>query len=95
LFILAKLIHNKRLVVKLFITLATISCMARPRKDERERKSVDLRIPLSESQKELLVEAARAAGVDTATWARPILIQAANDRLNMDNDPLGRKSQNN
>jgi hypothetical protein len=54
--------------------------MARPRKDKGERKDFDLRIPLTEAQKELLVQAARMEGVDTATWARPILLRAAHGR---------------
>jgi hypothetical protein len=63
------------------IILAIIFHMARPRKDKGERKSVDLRIPLTESQKALVAEAARAGGIDMATWARPILLQAAREQV--------------
>ncbi len=37
----------------------------------------DLRIPVSESQKALIQRGAVAAGLDMATWARPILLEAA------------------
>lgn len=49
----------------------------RPPKSKEERKDVDLRIPVTADQKELVAEAARKAGEDLAAWARPILIDAA------------------
>lgn len=55
--------------------------MARPRKDARLRKDVDLRIPLTVDQKRLIVEAATLADSDVATWLRPIIIQAANEKV--------------
>jgi hypothetical protein len=51
--------------------------MPRPRKAESDRKSTDLRIPLTEAQKEMIARAARLDDVDMAAWARPILIEAA------------------
>ena len=42
-----------------------------------ERKSVDLRIPVTEEQKELVVQAAKADGQDMASWARSLLISSA------------------
>ena len=53
----------------------------RPPKTEVDRKSMDLRIPVTESQKALILEAARAAGQDMAGWARTLLIEAA-ERVN-------------
>lgn len=41
-----------------------------------------MRIPVTSEQKALVVEAARRVGVDMATWARPLLLQAAKDVLN-------------
>jgi hypothetical protein len=79
--ILAKVVYNNRLVVTPAVFLATITSMARPRKDKSERTDVDLRVPLTESQKELIARAARQDGVDMAAWARPILLQAARARL--------------
>lgn len=55
--------------------------MARPPKDPSERKSVDLRIPLTEEQKKTVAEAAAAEGEDVAAWARPILLEFAQRRL--------------
>ena len=53
--------------------------MGRPPKNKAERKDVDLRIPVTAEQKELVSEAVRLLGGDMATWARPILLQAAED----------------
>lgn len=61
--------------------LATITSMARPRKNKSDRKDFDLRVPLTATQKELVAKAARLEGQDMATWARPILIDAANKRV--------------
>jgi uncharacterized protein (DUF1778 family) len=55
--------------------------MARPPKDARLRKDVDLRIPLTADQKRLIVQAANLAQSDVATWLRPIILQAASDWL--------------
>jgi hypothetical protein len=55
--------------------------MARPPKDPSERKSVDLRIPLTEEQKKLVSEAASADQADVAAWVRPIVLMAAQRRL--------------
>jgi len=55
--------------------------MARPPKDPALRMDVDLRIPVTADQKELIVNAAVSTGSDVATWIRPILVKAAEDRL--------------
>lgn len=55
--------------------------MARPFKKPSERKSVDLRIPVTEDQKRLVAEAAAADGADVATWLRPIVLGFAEERL--------------
>jgi uncharacterized protein (DUF1778 family) len=55
--------------------------MGRPPKNKAERKDVDLRIPVTMDQKELIGEAARREGMDMAEWARPILFQAAQRTL--------------
>jgi hypothetical protein len=64
--------------------------MARPRKEPRLRKDVDLRIPLTAEQKQLVVQAAAAAQSDVATWLRPIILQVAMDRLAKAQDELRR-----
>jgi uncharacterized protein (DUF1778 family) len=56
--------------------------MARPPKDPSEIKSVDIRVPLTVDQKKLIFRAAAVDGTDVATWLRPILIQAAHQKLN-------------
>jgi hypothetical protein len=53
----------------------------RPKKDPALRMDVDLRIPVTDDQKEAISEAARADQTDLATWARPILLRAAERRL--------------
>lgn len=55
--------------------------MARPPKDARLRKDVDLRIPLTAEQKRLIVEAAALAESDMATWLRPIILQVASEEV--------------
>jgi uncharacterized protein (DUF1778 family) len=49
----------------------------RPPKPKSERKEVDLRIPVTWDQKDLIAQAAKANGEDMAGWARPILLNAA------------------
>jgi hypothetical protein len=73
--------HNNRLVVAWWNKIATLMVMARPPKDKRERKDYDLRIPLTAEQKEMVAEVARLEGVDMATWARPILLEAVRRTL--------------
>ena len=51
--------------------------MGRPPKKKAERKDVDLRIPVTGDQKELIAKAAKMTGEDMAGWARPILLRAA------------------
>ena len=51
--------------------------MANRRKPKAECKDADLRIPVMPGQKQSVIQAAKLAGVDMATWARPILVQAA------------------
>ncbi len=51
--------------------------MARPPKDESERKDTDLRIPVTSAQKDSIAQAVRALGMDMAAWARPILLKEA------------------
>jgi uncharacterized protein (DUF1778 family) len=41
----------------------------------------DLRIPLTDDQKELIHRAAYAEQSDVASWARPILLRAAEKKL--------------
>ena len=49
----------------------------RPPKPEREKKSQDLRIPVTEAQKALVAEAMKVAGREMAGWAREVLLAAA------------------
>jgi len=58
--------------------------MARPHKDPSERKSEELRIPVTEEQKKLISEAASADDADVAAWLRPIVLRAAAKRLDKD-----------
>ncbi len=55
--------------------------MARPPKKADMRMDVDLRIPVTAEQKATIQQAATAAGQDMAAWARPILFEAANDKI--------------
>lgn len=55
--------------------------MARPFKDPSDRKSVDLRIPVTDTLKSLVTQAAKASGVDMAASAHPILEGQAKSQL--------------
>lgn len=55
--------------------------MARPLKSPAMKMGVDLRIPMTAAQKRLVFEAAASDQSDVATWVRPILVRAAQDRL--------------
>ena len=55
--------------------------MARPKKDKRLLMDVDLRIPVTAEQKRQVVKAAKLDGYDLASWVRPIIIRAAQERL--------------
>lgn len=61
--------------------------MARPKKNPSDRKNVDIRIPMTEDQKKAVADAAAAGGSDVATWARPILLFAAQDESNQPSKP--------
>ena len=51
--------------------------MGRPPKPPEERKAAELRIRLTEAQR---AELDAAAGQDTSTWAREVLLRAAKRR---------------
>jgi hypothetical protein len=63
--------------------------MARPPKAKADRKDVDLRVPVTAKQKELILRAARLDGMDMAAWARPILLREAQSRLESARIPKG------
>jgi folylpolyglutamate synthase/dihydropteroate synthase len=84
--ILAKRIHNNE-VSRLDTTdfFSQNNGMARPLKEKGQRKDSDLRIPLTGEQKQLIVLAAQIEAVEMATWARPILLEAARKRIDASN----------
>jgi hypothetical protein len=49
----------------------------RPPKAPAERKTKDIRIPVTQEQKDQILEAMRLSGLDVAVWARPLLLEAA------------------
>ena len=51
--------------------------MARPKKPTAEAKSYMLRIRMTEAERQLLEEAARAKSLDTSAWARSELVALA------------------
>jgi uncharacterized protein (DUF1778 family) len=58
--------------------------MARPPKKKSERKTVILRVPVTEDQKKLIMDAVNLEKTDMATWARPVLLEAARRRVEKD-----------
>ena len=55
--------------------------MARPPKKPELRMDKNLMIPVTEDQRAFVNKGASVAGKDMATWARPILLQAAKREL--------------
>jgi len=55
--------------------------MGRPRKKPGDRKDYHLRVPLTDTQRELVEEAAKLSDQDMAAWARLILLEAAKRRI--------------
>jgi hypothetical protein len=51
--------------------------MGRPPKDPAQRLSVDLRIPLTPSQKKMVNEAVANAGREFAGWGRDLVLKHA------------------
>jgi len=64
--------------------------MARPPKEPRLRMNTDLRIPVTVEQKQLISEAIADRPEGLAAWARQILLQAAQNRLEnlKNNEPV-------
>jgi hypothetical protein len=49
----------------------------RPPKDPDQKKSVDLRIPVTTAQKQIVADAMAVDGREFANWARELLLGAA------------------
>jgi hypothetical protein len=55
--------------------------MARPPKDDRLKLSTDIRIPVTAAQKRVIADAISDEPGGMATWARHILMQAAQEKI--------------
>ena len=55
--------------------------MGRPRKRPEDRKDYHLRVPLDETQRALIDQAAALAHEDKAEWARAILLEMAKRKI--------------
>lgn len=51
--------------------------MGRPPKTPEERKTADMKIPLTDDEKELIRQAAAADEAKPVTWARDVLVRTA------------------
>jgi len=61
-----------------FEEIITMKIMAgRPTKEPGQKMDIPLRIMLTAEQNQLIRDAARQAGTDVSTWARPILLATA------------------
>jgi predicted DNA binding CopG/RHH family protein len=65
--------------------------MARPKKEPAETRGRDLTIPVTEDERQCIKQGASAAGMDMATWARPILLRAAKIEMAKSNGPKSDK----
>ena len=61
----------------------------RPPKAPEERRTADMKIPLSEAEKDLIKSAAETDDTKPVTWARDLLIRAAKRRVNKHNGRAG------
>jgi len=57
--------------------VATIIVMVRPLKADSERKSMVLRVRMTQEDRKLLDTAADSDGLDTSAWARNVLLRSA------------------
>ena len=55
--------------------------MGRPKKDKSLLKNRYLRIMLTAEQDELIRKAATLEGIEITAWARPMLVEAARERI--------------
>jgi hypothetical protein len=53
------------------------SMRGRPPKPPEDRKTANMKIPLAESEKELIEAAAHSRDAKPVTWARDVLLKAA------------------
>jgi hypothetical protein len=70
-------LFDREFVVATFMDMKSKQDRGRPPLPPEERKAAELRIRLTEAQRALLDE---AAGQDTSTWAREVLLRAAKRR---------------
>ncbi|MCA9125017.1 MAG: hypothetical protein H6822_19735 [Planctomycetaceae bacterium] len=53
----------------------------RPPKDPEDRKTANMKLPMTEAEKELIRLAAEADDAKPVTWARDLLLKAAKRRV--------------
>ena len=52
-----------------------------PLENPQDRKTAEMKLPLSPAEKEAIQQAAEVDGKKPVTWAREILVRAANRRV--------------
>lgn len=55
--------------------------MARPPKKPEDRKTANMKLPMTEAEKLLIEQAAAVDGAKPVTWARDLLLKAARRRV--------------
>jgi hypothetical protein len=73
--------RQKRLDLTIFVGIIISMKAGRPPKDPEDRRDRDMKIPLSENEREIIVKAAQADEGKPVTWARDVLLKAAKRRL--------------
>ncbi len=51
--------------------------MGRPPKNARDRKTANMKLPMTDAEKALIEQAAETKGAKPVTWARETLLRAA------------------
>ena len=68
--------------------------MGRPLKDPRLRMNTDVRVPVTDEQKQLLLDATADEPAGLAAWARMVLLEAASRKVaKREGNQLGSKKK--
>jgi len=72
------------LIPKFFVGILISMKAGRPPKAPEDRRDRDMKIPLNESERQVIEDAAQADEAKPVTWARETLLRAAKRRLTRD-----------
>ncbi len=80
--IINNLVKKKLSLTRNYLWVYLITMRGRPPKPPAERKTDNMKIPLTAEEKESIERAAQAGNDKPVTWARDVLLRAAKRRIN-------------